>query len=589
MSREQECSDENQCVPQLTLGRVTFTPKRTRSLPRAWERKPATPFAPRIEGQKIWKRAPLQSMDTNSQQQWHKNNSQKSINMRPVKRLRVGEVEVDEDKENVLYINVKWEEDSHSVKSPRRRVPLRDVAELQPASEIVASTPNILGQTPETTPSKKDDLRSFSIPQASESVDYILQPQLEQQEAGDREEDSPTRQLQAEINHDKTEHMLDEADVFLRISADSSPTSSPASTPASSGFSPINLDSITQPVTMAPRQRKSITPSMRKSPVRSPARVAEPSIIVPALASAPTTEDPDDTSYLQGFLLRSRAQKAAKQRSASSPTKESRTLTSIPTTEEPEDEIMLDIPVDNATTDPSEDDITQPISDNAPEITITIDGQTATRTSPQRRSARTRLPRLQKQGPGKIAVLSNNIALRRLTGSEFIAAQRESQSMAAATRTNTRKNKGPAIAVKDRLEQLKMMIATAGGAEDDETPKEGKRVVWAETLARYQEYVGPELSVGEDDELVESGEADDAEADESDNGKEMVTGDAKKKSGNGSKRVRKLRKESVGSVNGTPAPKRSIEILLEDARKNGGMVSTAGATPSKRTRSKAKS
>lgn len=37
----------------------SFTPRRTRQPPCAWERRPATQFVPRADGQKIWKRVPL--------------------------------------------------------------------------------------------------------------------------------------------------------------------------------------------------------------------------------------------------------------------------------------------------------------------------------------------------------------------------------------------------------------------------------------------------------------------------------------------------------------------------------------------------
>ena len=115
-----------------TIQHTGLSPRRVHSLPRAWERRPATPHVPRNEAQKIWKRVALSVVGTGEAQQWRKETSK--LKTRPVKRLRVTHLGDDEDKENVDYAASKWEEEGLATPSPKRKVVecgVRTVAELQ--------------------------------------------------------------------------------------------------------------------------------------------------------------------------------------------------------------------------------------------------------------------------------------------------------------------------------------------------------------------------------------------------------------------------------------------------------------------------
>ena len=94
-----------------------FTPKRPIKVPRAWERKPATPFAPRTETQKIWKRVPLQEKSTNEIVEIRTNGKNDS-DARGVKRTRLAGPNIDNGKEN--YANTQWDKQADDA---RRKLP----------------------------------------------------------------------------------------------------------------------------------------------------------------------------------------------------------------------------------------------------------------------------------------------------------------------------------------------------------------------------------------------------------------------------------------------------------------------------------
>jgi hypothetical protein len=214
-----------------------------------------------------------------------------------------------------------------------------------------------------------------------------------------------------------------------------------------------------------------------------------------------------------------------------------------------------------------------------------------------RRSSRfaTRLPRAQKPASNP----TTTISLKRVNGSELVANIGENQSIAVATRTNTRCNKFGAIPVKIRLIQLaaeaKVRVSSRASAEACQTsdqdsnfgrkPKKQRGICWAETLATYQDGSEPlkNSSVLEEVLVVEEvsqKEENTAEANPDDNPENEPTQETladqsmqslvqllheKKKSSNNSggvKKVRRLRRLNGGSANGTPAPKKFTGTLL---------------------------
>jgi hypothetical protein len=94
-----------------------FTPKRPSKVLRAWERKPATPFAPRTETQKIWKRVPLQDKPTNGTVEI-RTNGKHDGDARGVKRTRLAGPTTGNGKEN--YANTQWDKQADDA---RRKLP----------------------------------------------------------------------------------------------------------------------------------------------------------------------------------------------------------------------------------------------------------------------------------------------------------------------------------------------------------------------------------------------------------------------------------------------------------------------------------
>jgi hypothetical protein len=94
--------------PSPTAKRYAFTPKHNAKIPRAWERKPSTPFAPRNESQRIWKR--YQFPDVNVVGASIASTGQsKNTEIRALKKSRL------EGKEATAYIT-SWDEELHETK-----------------------------------------------------------------------------------------------------------------------------------------------------------------------------------------------------------------------------------------------------------------------------------------------------------------------------------------------------------------------------------------------------------------------------------------------------------------------------------------
>lgn len=86
------------------MKRYLFTPQQYLKAQRAWERKPSTPFAPRNESQKIWKRFAPKDASVGASELKDRHEVK-----RAVKRLKADEICVEEH-EAVPYINTRWDE-----------------------------------------------------------------------------------------------------------------------------------------------------------------------------------------------------------------------------------------------------------------------------------------------------------------------------------------------------------------------------------------------------------------------------------------------------------------------------------------------
>jgi hypothetical protein len=246
----------------------------------------------------------------------------------------------------------------------------------------------------------------------------------------------------------------------------------------------------------------------------------------------PEAPPSDDTTYLHAFLTRARAQKAAREATspqkmgvmASSPAKNTRqALANISTNPmSPSKSAQTDLKPD----EPLEDELND---DQA--------------TSPCRRSSRPRLPKPQKS---VVPAIPNTIPVRRSNGTEFVFLQRtEAMQIALATRNNTKRNKGEALPPFARLETIAAGEVSPTKEKKKKGSKTAKKVQWDKNLIREQvDAVLEEQAVIVEHEQetkpepqMKSGEKSVAEA-----------GESEKKE---RKKVKRL-----GTVNGTPAPKK---------------------------------
>ena len=530
----------------LPSQRVSFTPTRIKSLPRAWQRQKTTPFAARTDTQKIWKRMPLQKISSTINAGWRKETMKADGIMRPVKKMRAWGGDGSDDKENVESLAVRWDDDIFPGRSPRRKAPMEGQIPLAASPSAVtnngltAVSPSIsFDITSNVIDPSLLEKRIFDSPAASDLQEAALG------EAGTPEREEEIQRQSQPTDSNATADLLGEADNFLCVSPQTSPQSS------ASADMTVALPSDIQPQLSG--QAESDEPPDKEALLNISALAQTSSLSI-------LYNDPDDTSYLQDFLLRSRAQKTARVQSTIHSNSEGTTFFEpVIARAEPEPDFLmttfqLDKPQASSET---ADDVDQEV--NAEETD-------AKASSPCRRSSRlTRLPRPQKA--------STLLTLRRLNGGEFIALQRDAQSLAVTTRTNTRKNRNTAIPVQARLVQLK--AEPSSPEKERQASKKAKSVAWSEVLARFQEFSAPPLS--------SSPETPDTalQVDEALKDAELVPESESKKE------VKKRRKERNGSVNGTPAPKRSIEILLEQAAHTTGGLDSKHT--GKRTRSKTKS
>lgn len=509
--------------------KFTFTPQRTKTVPRAWERRPATPYLARNEAQKIWKRVPLSSITANAGDSWNK--ADRARASRPVKKLRIAEDVLGEDKENINYIASKWDEDRRDAHSPKRKIAGFTAINNRDGKTAYEARVNavMIGDLPSGVLSNLDSPDSdLSADEKPENVDGV-------------------------VDHSTLEHATcsetGEMDLLVEEEDDVSQDSQSADEAMSDGVNAEDETVIDHPATMEEAE--------------PPITLNTPEALMPQATAGTKVAIPageDETAFLHDFLSRARAQKAARQQ---------------PEQQSTGDELVQHLPeVENVGEDISEQ--ASPVKNtgdiDGPGFHAESDGTIlqpdaqpeAEQLSPCRRSSRliTRLPRPQKQ----ITALPSSIALRRLTGAEFIS-QKETQSVALTTRTNTKRNKGVAITPKQRLMQLTAeAIANPSTALTENAKKKRKRakeVTWAEQLTRFQTHtpVLRSMEGDEPDELESPVAPDTVEKEEvlpvrSLEPEETATEKEKKQV----RKVRKLRKLNVGTCNGTPAPKKTISL-----------------------------
>jgi len=451
--------------------------------------------------------------------------------MRPVKKLRTTRLDEEEDKENIDFVASKWDEDRKDSISPKRKITGFTAINREETTACYAREHAVTIKDISTT-ALDDDVATDS----------------------DFTEEEETEDTHGEPDPPRSEHVAscDPSNKVLQGGMElDSPTQSAGGTVG--GILIPDVDAACD-ASLLVQQQSGASESSQSQDI--PVAAEGPMIQAANKSSNPIIADEDDTAFLHDFLSRARAQKAAKQQ---------------PEIDEMQQQAPDAMDVEEETPrhpSPVEDieDIDGPGSPPEPSsVILHADVETeANQLSPCRRSSRlnTRLPRLQKPS----TALPSSIALKRLTGTEFIS-QKETQSVALMTRSNTKRNKGVAKSVQERLIQLdaeaKARDSTLDAVENEKKRRrKGKEVTWAEQLTRFQ-VTAPVLRSTEEPTQAEISltphTADNNNHLESDPEPEETKIEEEKKQ---VRKVRKLRKQNVGTYNGTPAPKKAISLPI---------------------------
>ena len=454
-------TDENQ--PPSPKTRFTFTPTNVKQRPRAWQRKPATPFVPRTESQKIWKRVPLQNVASNIIAAWERGGKFGDGIMRPVKKLRVAVLDGD-NPENVNSTIAKWDPEVSPAKTPRRRRPKAHVDFEVHDAEVVEN----VGSVEAMTLCINQEGAKFTTEEGSrealstafgfgDSKDASFSFKLDSGEGSMNlfEASSETVQYDHQRPDDEPNYARIDGRTPIGVEEDESIPQGESIGQANEDTFPEELIAPASEPEGAPsppdRQCLSDLPQEKDNQPMDVTLTINPD---QADKAAPHSKyfnqnDHDDTSYLQAFLSRSRAQREAKSQPVQPFSPADANVALVPA----ELQLPSNSPVQETRTYniPSFESLSLPIEvaegEDGHESQDTTDAQAS---SPCRRSGRiTRLPR-----PQRPTTLPNTISLRRLNGTEFIAMQKENQSLAIATRANTKRNRGSALSVRQRLLQL---------------------------------------------------------------------------------------------------------------------------------------
>ena len=536
-------NDENASMSSL---HYTFTPTRLKPQPRAWERKASTPYASRHDAQKIWKRVPLQGVSANVNATWRKGETKDDGVMRPVKKLRTTTVTGLDDKETQGFVTSKWEKRDEMEGTPRRRQPQTSF-EIYSSDKGTNSSPS----QPEAqvnmiaTETTATDIQEAATAREEDNIDGVFV-------------DDDSEMLTFErfsLAHQYVDPQLLELDQRGSTFAkgdDIVPASMAQTNPVQGLSRAENLTRVLQrgSVDHTLVRTRSCTPST----VDNTSEKATRNIVEPSADDKVSTQlaqaDHDDTSYLQEFLLRAQAQRVAKSQSNEAP-------------KEPPNEQSIEPASEDRLFDQVDED--EPYRPEFSSQESNEDEAESQASSDCRRSARavTRLPRLRKPS----TTVPSNISLRRLNGSEFISMQKDIQNLALTTRANTKKNKCTAVSVRQRLMQLQAEVWQ--DVEDGKPAKKTqKAVAWAETIARFQDDDGKEMPV--EPALLETTNIAQVLHEETATSTEppqilqpeLSEPETTKES---KKRVRRQRKASSGTENGTPAAKRTMEMMIAAA------------------------
>lgn len=544
---------------------VSFTPKRTQQPPRAWERRPATPFVARDEKQKIWKRVPLGELgvDANRPSGLSRRVQEGTKDyVRIVKKLKVGHGEdTGEDKENsVVAVGSKLAQDD-------------DYCDHLKKKKSVHFTKNSL----ETEAAKDDDISDSGI----EIRNTFTEAETEMdhnQSNGNEVVDSPKGQKletdTPDVSHEEPKSVEFESQAELRAPPETETQELPPQEKETAHYSEEDLG--TSDDGAAHDQRSSSPPTILAENITVDELAAKQSMVVDpneqaTIASEQSSSIGQDGSrrtsdgeatFLRAFMNRAMSEKMAREKAL---------------------EASSDSGEVQAQQEPPEDLEKQP--DNVAQET----GNQPEPNSPLRRSKRavaTSIPRLH--------AVPNAIQLKRANGTEFIFNANKPTSainIVATTRANTKKNKGSALNVSTRLEQLTSQKAGEANELEEQAKAEPstkiskkrkqekgtedsrvKKVLrWNdENLVAFRE-ADPEM--GEElDEIEDSSQENASVTQNSEDLSKPVklkltvassTAQKADKENSRQSGLRRVRRGVAGTVNGTPAPKTRARNLEE--------------------------
>ena len=569
---DENSSEISSSPPQRASKHCGFTPHRgIARLPRAWERKAATPFAPRVEGQRIWKRVPLaeiQSRNSTQLKPWSNGV------VRVVKKMKMHcsedqsllnkEVSVETRTEGLGDLGERKRKVSGTTQSPTEVVVNTDDQDADNVDLITSGNTATELEAPHISEPVFEEMVAPPEVEQTENVEVstlvevnIVESftQVDSDNTNEEDRDLPTQSVpevsvESEVTDKDTEHrqkdVLEplETSECLQTFDEANTSTSKVTSAADEALeaAPEHTEETTvlvhtEPMSRTTRRRSSLAAVFTGNGLVQIPDASELESAQTGISAKELSSPSDDTAFLHAFLTRARAQKAARAQSSPEKKKSEETLTT-----EPPSAIR------------GNDDQTFEGTD---ETTLTVvfeaDKEETTLTSPCRRSTRTRLPRPQRITP----VVPSSIPVRRSNGTEFIFLQRtEAQEVAITTRMNTRRNRGDAEYPRFKLPHINdpNYVSTLNQMAKVSPKKRRtrKEVSWNESK------------------LTEIYETEAVEQEESKQEMQETTLLAENKP-----KARKMKK--LGTVNGTPAPKRTVEE-----------VETSSQVPERRLRSRTK-
>ncbi|KAL9115099.1 MAG: hypothetical protein Q9227_000893 [Pyrenula ochraceoflavens] len=528
--------DDIDTAVEFSPPRYAFSPKPTNGkVPKAWERRPATPFRPRGNGkQKIWKRVDLDENDIDNALYLRKE-KQDAASKKMVKKMKIGDHELPGVADAV---GTSWDEDVEECEHKKQRdqrprgngvdhpdietaaglskpeQPLQQRTSKQNESLRRRRPSNVSGTSENPTvslASAPDDKLNIEEQMRSECRNaedgYTLRIEStdDQSQTGmsESEESQGSRESAGDASglaSEATDTQTDPGDRCSKEGFEDTGSLQKPSTniPLAEPPESTSIERCIHGHSSSPRQRSASdsstdtdsTESAGMSPNNEIVEGSEPvdnstMVNLPSSLTQSFIENTpdDDTEFLQGFLSRAKAKKAAK---AAKSKDENTDILSLPPARNTRSRSARNVskkeppkPQKGLADTRFPDDIV-PTEELASE---------QGRSSP-RRSTRTRLPKPQTKSTPPVP---STIPVRRSNGTEFVFLQRdEAQKVALTTRHNTARNKGEAVHPVFRLKSLNTSkdqerLRSRSNSPRKRTRASEKQVQWDEELAKYME------------------------------------------------------------------------------------------------------